>query len=59
MTASNSSVSRQTSEIVDDWLNSIIKGSQLFLTEHKQKIIDDCMTAYLEYGTFQNSNDAT
>jgi hypothetical protein len=55
---SNSQASKQTFEIVDCWLNSIGKESQLHLVEHKQKSIDDCMTAYMQYRTSQSSINA-
>ena len=49
LAASNSKVSRQTFEVVGHWLNSITAESQLFLDEHIQEKMDDCMTAYVEY----------
>ena len=51
LAASNTRVSWQTFEIVLCWLNSIGQESQLHLAEHRQKRIDDCMTAYMECRT--------
>ena len=49
LAASNSRVSRQTFELVVHWLNPIKMESQLYLAEYKQKNIDDCIAAYVEY----------